>query len=351
MKKIFIALLFLPITINAQVASRLLPSQSTPQPINAPNIVWVDTVAGGQQRIWVADRDSLKLYTYQIKGLKDTIEDWGDQRYPQLTEIYYNPSFVGSIAANKLTGLNEFMIKSALGYKPADSANTITINGNSKTIGSNPSFIMAGIDTNSLSNRINTKLSSSDTSSLSSRINNKQSNSDTGTWDATRYWVQSQTYVNQSGARSSISVTTTGSGAASYNNGTGVLNIPTYTPNSASYNNAPGRILNSAFQISTTRNTRVSYTVQLVTALSLLNLNGAAQAYLEISADGSTNWITLNAAGISRTLSVAITLGINETSLFNIQGEVPAGYYCRIRSATTGTGSTVSFSSGQEVQY
>lgn len=158
MKKIIaLSVLVIPILAQAQVASRLLPSQSNPQPINAPNIVWVDTVAGGQQRIWVADRDSLKLYTYQIKGLKDSVEDWGDQRYPMLTEVYYNPSFVGSIAANKVTGLNEFMIRSALGYKPADSANTITINGSAKTIGSNPVFIVSGTDTTSLSNRINQK--------------------------------------------------------------------------------------------------------------------------------------------------------------------------------------------------
>lgn len=34
-------------------------------------------------------------------------------------------------------------------------------------------------------------------------------------------------YINQAGARTAVSLTTTGSGAASYNNSTGVLNIPT----------------------------------------------------------------------------------------------------------------------------
>jgi hypothetical protein len=117
------------------------------------------------------------------------------------------------------------------------------------------------------------------------------------------------------------------------------------------YNNAPSRTLNSAFQISTTKNTRVSYSVTCVTALSLLNLNGTAQAFLEISADGSTGWITLNGAGIARTLSVAITLGLNESAIYNIQAEIPAAFYCRIRTSTAGTGSTVTFTSGQEVQY
>lgn len=122
MKPLLTALLLIfSASTNAQIASRLLPSQAHVQPINAKNIVWVDTVAGGQQRIWVADRDSLKLYTFQIRGVKDSVQNWGDARYPQLTATYFNPTFIGSIAANKLTGLNALMISSALGYVPADS--------------------------------------------------------------------------------------------------------------------------------------------------------------------------------------------------------------------------------------
>lgn len=107
----------------------------------------------------------------------------------------------------------------------------------------------------------------------------------------------------------------------------------------------------TAYQISATRATRVSYTVNVVTALSLLNLTGGGTVFLEVSANGTTGWTTINSAGISRTLSVAISLGLNETTTLNIQGEVPAGWYARLRSATTGTGSTTAFVSGQEVIY
>lgn len=116
-----------------------------------------------------------------------------------------------------------------------------------------------------------------------------------------------------------------------------------------SFNNTPSITLNTSSQISTTKNTKVSYTVAITTAISLLNLNSSAQAFLEISADNST-WITINSAGTTRTLSAALTLSLNETVYFNIQGEVPAGYYRRIRTITAG-GGTVTLSSGQEVQY
>lgn len=114
------------------------------------------------------------------------------------------------------------------------------------------------------------------------------------------------------------------------------------------YDNSPSRPVNStSFQISTTKKTRVTYTISVTTALSLLNLNSAGNIYLEISSNNST-WVIINSAGVSKTLGVG--LSINETTQFNIQGEVPTGYYCRLRSVTSG-GASTAFVSGQEVQY
>ncbi len=115
------------------------------------------------------------------------------------------------------------------------------------------------------------------------------------------------------------------------------------------YNNAPGLTLNSSSIISTTKKTRVSYTVSITTALNLLNLTGGGQAFLEISANG-TSWTTINSAGVSRTLTIGVAVGVGETAYYNIQGEVPKGYYRRIRTTTSG-GASVAFVSGQEVQY
>lgn len=119
------------------------------------------------------------------------------------------------------------------------------------------------------------------------------------------------------------------------------------------YNNAPGRSIvttsgATGYQISATRPASVSYTVSISTAISLLNLNSAGQVFLEISPTNTAPWTTINSAGISRTLSVSITVGLNEITYFNVQGKVPPGNYCRLRSVLSG-GATTAFSSGQEV--
>lgn len=105
-----------------------------------------------------------------------------------------------------LTAITSGQVTSALGYTPVTNARTITINGSTQDLSVNRTWTIPTTDTISLSNRINLKLNSSDTTSLSTRINTK---------------------VDQAGARTAISLTTTGSGAASYNSGTGVINVPT----------------------------------------------------------------------------------------------------------------------------
>lgn len=117
-----------------------------------------------------------------------------------------------------------------------------------------------------------------------------------------------------------------------------------------SYNNAPGRPLSTVFRPSATRPTRVTYTINIVTALSLLNLNSSGLVQLQISSDGSTNWTTVNSAGVTKTLSVAITIGLNETAVLNLSGEIPAGWYARLLPTISG-GATASVTNGQEVTY
>lgn len=104
------------------------------------------------------------------------------------------------------------------------------------------------------------------------------------------------------------------------------------------YVNNPARTLNTSFRPSTTNGTRCSYTVAISSAVSV----GQAIAYLEISADNST-WTTINSAGET---SVALL----NTKYYNLQGEIPANWYCRIRTALT-LGGTLTFVSGQEVTY
>jgi hypothetical protein len=114
---------------------------------------------------------------------------------------------------------------------------------------------------------------------------------------------------------------------------------------SPTYSNTPARSLNTSYQLSTTKRTKVSYTVAVTTALSLINLGSSGRVFLEISANNST-WTPINSAGVTK--AVAVGIAINETQYYNVQGEVPIGYYVRLRSVTTG-GATVAFESGQEV--
>lgn len=135
-------------------------------------------------------------------------------------------------------------------------------------------------------------------------------------------------------------------------NETQTNNLTTVTAQVASlaaptFNNTPARSLNTSVRISTTNGTRVSYTVSVTTALSVINLAAAGQVFLEISANNST-WTTINSAGVSKTLGVGLSL--NEVSYFNVQGEVPIGYYVRLRTTASG-GAMLAFVSGQEVTY
>ena len=203
--------------------------------------------------------------------------------------------------------------------------------------------------------------------------------------------VSTATQTALNGKQTTLSLTTTGTGAStligntlniplstSYTAGTGISIVggiinntsPDQTVNltgsngittsgtypnftvqqtAPTYNNAPARALTTSFRPSTTRPTRVSYTVSIATTLSLLNLNSSGTVALQISPDNST-WTTINSAGVTKTLAVSISVGLNDTSLLNVAGEIPSGYYCRLLPTTSG-GSTVTFSSGQEIIY
>ena len=170
--------------------------------------------------------------------------------------------------------------------------------------------------------------------------------------------VPAQSYSSLTGKPTFATVATTGD----YNDLSNKPTIPSYTAGGGitissgvisqttpTYNNAPARAMNTSFRPSTTRPTRVSYTVSIATAISLLNLNSSGTVQLQISQDNTT-FTTINSAGITRALAVSISVGLNDTSLLNIAGEIPAGYYCKLTSTVSG-GATVAFSSGQEVTY
>lgn len=133
-------------------------------------------------------------------------------------------------------------------------------------------------------------------------------------------------------------------------------NNPSFTvgTSAASYtNNATRPIVTNVnatgVQISATRATRVSYTVTHTIALTLLLTSGSSQVFLEISpTNTSGSWVSISQAGYADGVSVAVAITKSNTN--NVQGEVPAGWFVRLRSVTSGAGNAT-FTSGQEVQY
>jgi hypothetical protein len=158
-------------------------------------------------------------------------------------------------------------------------------------------------------------------------------------------------FVDQSGARTSISLTTTGtSGISTYSSATGVLNIPNYlVPVAPSFNATPGRTLsttgtNNTFTISSSRPARVTYTINFSVALLLAVSNG--QVDLDYSTDGGSTWIPVS--GISQVFGVSITITTSGNQI--LSGDIPANALVRINRVTN-TNCTVTISKQQEVQY
>lgn len=153
-------------------------------------------------------------------------------------------------------------------------------------------------------------------------------------------------FVSQSGARSSISLTTTGtSGAATYNPATGSLNIPAYAPPARSFAN-PARQLNTAFQISSIRDAHVTYTVD-ISVTSLVVAGQSGRVYLEYADDpGMTTGVVIVNSSPNATGGV---LNVTNLGSGNVTGWIPAGKYVRIRTANITGSPAYTFQGSQEV--
>lgn len=151
-------------------------------------------------------------------------------------------------------------------------------------------------------------------------------------------------FINQAGARSAVSLTTTGtSGAATYNSSTGVINVPQYAPPARSFA-TPSRGLVSAtnatgFQISATRDALVAYAGQIQTT-STIGGPSSGSVFLEIADTNSTtpgDWTELVSQTCSNTITLAIVLNQVDGEPWMLNAVIPAGKYVRIRTTSSGT--------------
>lgn len=350
MKKILL-ILGLIIYINSHVSSTeaqkttsLQNALAIPNP-TAPldHILTNDTTNGLNNNVFrVILKDRFTWGQSQIVGLTDTLS-----KMARMNDTVPSGKIMTKNAAE--TAING--LSNDINGKVSKST-TITINGDTKDLSANRSW-MISTDTNSLSNRINTKFNSP-TGTTSQYIRGDGSLATLPTGGTVTSVGLSSTDLNVSGSPVTNSgtitanLTNTGISSGTYRSVTVDAKGRATSGTNPTISSAT-RSLNTSYQVSTTLNARVSYTVSLGTAVNLLNLNSAAQVYLEISPNNST-WTTVNAAGKTQTLSVAITLGITETNLYNLQCEVPAGYWVRLRSSVSG-GGTASYNSGQETTY
>lgn len=124
-----------------------------------------------------------------------------------------------------------------------------------------------------------------------------------------------------------------------------------------SFNNAASHTIQTVaasangFQLSTTRNVSVYYSVNVTTTATIA---GASDGYvvLEICPTNSAvaaNWTEVSRSRNGQTISLAIVLQSVQNIGSELMNIIPAGYYMRLRSVNVSGTPTYSFISGQEV--
>lgn len=112
-----------------------------------------------------------------------------------------------------------------------------------------------------------------------------------------------------------------------------------------------GRNFNQAYQISSTRPTTISVSVQISCNLSLTG-GQAGNIQLQISANGTSGWTTV--AQLTASNTGTLTIGLNTTQISGgqlVYEGLPAGYYWRlVTTNTTGT-PTYTFNGGFEKTF
>lgn len=127
------------------------------------------------------------------------------------------------------------------------------------------------------------------------------------------------------------------------------------TPGVRSFNNAATHSLvtgtgATGFQVSSTRDTSVNYNV---TSSTTATIGGASTVtvFLEVAPTNSAtagDWVEISRFSNGQTITLAVALQSVQTAAGNLGGVIPAGYYAKLRTVTSGTASSA-YVSGQEV--
>lgn len=114
--------------------------------------------------------------------------------------------------------------------------------------------------------------------------------------------------------------------------------------------NTVSRSLNSIFQISSTRDSLMNYSVDISCSLSLL-VGQSGAAYLEISPSATFASSVQEVCRFinSNTGALAVGLSLTQTNTARLTGYLPIGWYARIRTENITSTPTFTYRSGQEV--
>lgn len=106
----------------------------------------------------------------------------------------------------------------------------------------------------------------------------------------------------------------------------------------------------TGFQVDATHTSSVSYSVKISSSLSL---SGGQHGVIliELSANGSSGWTESSRCENGNTGTLTIGLNTTQISCFNITANVPAGYYVRLRTSNTTGTPTYTYVSGAETIY
>jgi len=297
--KLFIFLILTSFNIQAQVSNRLLPVQNVHLSVSPNNFVY--TVPPTDNRFYVASMDALRLKTFNVSGLNDTVKSIGDLRYkptayvPTWTEITSKPDL-------RTKAENDTY------YKPISYVPTKTDVG------------LSNVDnTSDLNKPISTATQTALNGKLSAEIDGSTTNE-----------IQSLSLV---GSTLSLSLS---------NSVVLPLNTVTIT--------APTRTLNTNFTISTTKNADVFYTVTCSATNPLLVGSSSAMAFLEYSTNAGSTWNIVSQNGNTNSVALAVSVQLTNAQTGVLSGSVPANALVRIRSAISGTASVV-LNASQEKTY
>lgn len=365
MKKTLLNTLFLlivSVSAYSQQTSRLIPIQATPyQTSPAPDNILSSRLEVGDWRIYNYAINTFRWRPYQVLLLADTIRSIGDVRYQPLgsyltTEVDPTvPSYAKSLSAFSVIKASTDALYRPIGYVPSWTEVT-----------GKPSFstVATSGDYNDLINKPTIP------------TNTNQLTNGAG-------------FINQSGARSAITLTTTGtSGNATYNSTSGVLNIPNYTPSTytagtgisiasnvvtntapdqtvtitggsgiqvtgtypnfvitntykPTVNIAPGRSLNSNFTPSASRPTLGIYTVTCSTTNPLLVGTSSATVTAEYSTNGGGSWNPISLNGSSNGVGITVTVALTVGQISTLVVPITEGWLVRLRTSTSGTANVV----------